>query len=384
MAEEAQRSGWQTLQSLLSYFQDRLDRWSHQQSLAWTGNTHEAESPSSSSLWKRLSSMLRVSQGLRFISERILSRYGPEIRFCIVYFLERKSLLSSSSATIAEALQGGKRVKLCRVTQRNADESNNDGVARQAKIIPMDKRDGIRLAILVALGRYLMERGDWLHQQVSGLSPLFQKVFRFVYPFLYTTAKGLNLLQKWRYLLGQSVFFDSYSRWLNLVVRRVVAEDSSSVPNKDLTTAGSISGEPNTSTIPDGGDPRALLQSLIGSAKAKQVVLGLLASAIGISWFARLQTTRQQLRRRRQLLDDPKGTPAPPKTLYSHKDFSSCPPTHCPICRSPRINPTASTSGYVFCLACLTTALRSSPVCPITGKDCPESRIVRLFEPHGV
>mmetsp|Transcript_24592 Transcript_24592/g.52238 ORF Transcript_24592/g.52238 Transcript_24592/m.52238 type:complete len:655 (+) Transcript_24592:180-2144(+) len=54
----------------------------------------------------------------------------------------------------------------------------------------------------------------------------------------------------------------------------------------------------------------------------------------------------------------------------------------CPICHEPRINPTASTSGYVFCYKCLITHLRNEgEYCPVTGMPCEESRVVRLFEP---
>ncbi|KAL7466581.1 hypothetical protein ACHAXS_006875 [Conticribra weissflogii] len=54
----------------------------------------------------------------------------------------------------------------------------------------------------------------------------------------------------------------------------------------------------------------------------------------------------------------------------------------CPICHEPCINPTASTSGYVFCYKCLVMHLRNEgEYCPITGMPCAESRVVRLFEP---
>lgn len=56
--------------------------------------------------------------------------------------------------------------------------------------------------------------------------------------------------------------------------------------------------------------------------------------------------------------------------------------TCCPICHRPHVNPAASTSGYVFCYRCLVMHLRSSGErCPLTGMHCPESRVIRLFEP---
>ena len=54
----------------------------------------------------------------------------------------------------------------------------------------------------------------------------------------------------------------------------------------------------------------------------------------------------------------------------------------CPICHEPRINPTASTSGYVFCYRCLIMHLRQKGEhCPVTGVFCNESMVIRLFEP---
>ena len=54
----------------------------------------------------------------------------------------------------------------------------------------------------------------------------------------------------------------------------------------------------------------------------------------------------------------------------------------CPICHRRRVNPAASTSGHVFCYRCLVMHLRShGERCPLTGMHCPESRVIRLFEP---
>jgi hypothetical protein len=59
--------------------------------------------------------------------------------------------------------------------------------------------------------------------------------------------------------------------------------------------------------------------------------------------------------------------------------------TSCPICHRPRVHPAASTSGYVFCYRCLVMHLRNhGERCPVTGMHCPESRVIRLFEPTAV
>ena len=56
----------------------------------------------------------------------------------------------------------------------------------------------------------------------------------------------------------------------------------------------------------------------------------------------------------------------------------------CPLCHRPRVNPAASTSGYVFCYRCIILHLREKgEYCPLTGVACPQSRVVRLFEETG-
>ncbi len=366
MMDETQQAAWNSLKSMFSYLQERLNHWS-QDSIYHQETSH--------SFWSRLLSVEKFHRMARFFSETILSSYGPEIRFGIFFFLERRSLLSGSTATISEVIHGGKRVKLCSSPQASLTASPN--ASREGKLKPITKQDGVQLALLMALGRYLMERGEHCHRLLTenqrfagGLSLRVRKWLSFLYPFLYSSTKGLNLLQRWRYLLGQSVFFDSYSKWLNLVVRRVVVEDSNAA-----TTS------PTARSIAD-GNPMDIWEYLSILQPFKGIAVRVLAAAVGISWIARLQLMRQQIRRRKNVEGDSKSFWSSPKYLPEINNISNGPPKDCPLCQSPRINPTASSSGYVFCLTCLTTALRGSPVCPITGKECPDSSVVRLFEPH--
>ena len=377
MIEASQRVAWKSLKSFFSYLQDRLERWCHDSPVAMDDTQQ--------SFFRRLSSKVTslLNRIAHLVGDTILSKYGPEFRFLVLYWLERRSLLSGSAATIEEAIHGGRRVKVL-----TGPASSSPSGTRQGTLQPMEKHDGIRLALLMALGHYFMERGELLHQQLmtnyhslGGRSGHVQKFLIYLYPFLYSTTKGFNLIQKWRYLLGQSVFFDAYSRWLNLVLRRVVADDlnaSTPLGTSDTLSIGNTGGSPNA--IVD-------LPLVWQSQKISRVVLGLLTTVTGISWIARLQMMRQQLRREALLKGEGgRSSLAPPNpwpAIIQNNSLPKNPPTHCPLCHSPRINPTASTGGYVFCLTCLTTALRTRPFCPITGKACPESSIVRLFEPHG-
>jgi peroxin-12 len=55
----------------------------------------------------------------------------------------------------------------------------------------------------------------------------------------------------------------------------------------------------------------------------------------------------------------------------------------CPLCHArPRVQPAASSSGFVFCYKCILSYVRRHATCPVTKQPCSESRIVRLYEPH--
>ena len=187
-------------------------------------------------------------------------------------------------------------------------------------------------------------------------------------------------------LLGLSVFFDPYSRYLNLVVRRVTEQDQQS-----LTSTNSQKSK-NGSNILDSTFDKS--RSLINSNLLKKASLGILSFALTIGWMARIQSVRREYRRQnqgRQLGEEGQEEqteqqplfPPPPKPMPAiNTDLVNLPSTVCPLCRQPRVNPTASTGGYVFCLKCIKAHLKEKKTCPITGRDCPESSLVRLFEPH--
>ena len=371
MIEEAQRSAWLTLKLMLSQIENRIRSWHEEFSM------HDGDRDMS--IYQRILVCLKVPQLAKIISEDILSNFASEIQFLIMYMLERRSLISSAAATISEALHGTKRVKL-HVEIDAVGKTKGDSTVQQGKLLSLKKQDGIRYGTLLVLGRYLLDRGDRLYHGIVQIQPQpsilpirLQKLFRFLYPFLYLSSKGLNMVQRWKYLLGDTVFFDPYSKWLGLVLRRVVADDASSTATDQ---------QRSHATTKSFGAIHDCLSSILNSQTFRRFSVGFLSSVIGISWIARLQITRQKIRMKRHMIRGDLKVAAPPKPLSEASHINDCPATNCPLCRAPRINPTASTSGYVFCLSCLSAALRSKPVCPITGKPCPESSVIRLFEPH--
>ena len=410
MIDEARRQGCQTLSWVLQQIRLHLiqigtttDDIRMEQREEQAG-TNENNGRSRISLF--VSRLLRIrSKCALFLATKILGPYNSEILFFITYMLERKSLLShSTSATISEALYGGRRVKI-------VPSENN-------KLTPMSKQDGIRLAFLFALGPYLTQRCSIFYSKLDQpsqqrLPTKLKKMIKFLFPFLNMSVQGIHLLYRFKYLLGQSFFFDGYSRYLNLVVRRVTMEDQqeqqSNSETKMRRNDSKFEGRRNQSAMIVNG-----AKIVLKSKRFRQVALTILSSTVALGWIARIRASRMEANnqrrqerllqqqqqqqqsttnannneRRRQTNDDniDEDTfpphPPPPTTQLLDPSLAKISPRLCPICRRPRINPTASTSGYVFCLKCILSAIGKNPVCPITGKSCPEASIVQLFEPH--
>lgn len=397
MMEEARRSGHYALKSFFSHAEQRLSTVADETSsseviAAPTSENGEAANeatvaaPNSFSvLWSR------IKKRISLVLVEKIRLYGPEIRFFILYLIERGSLLSNASASVSESVYGGKRVKLGPPSKSG---TKNDNVPNQRKLIDLPKRDGIRLAFLIAFGPYLAERGDSFYRNLSQLDGSFaaslslkvKKILKVIYPFLHMSIQGLHLLEQYRYLLGFSVYFDPYSRYLNLVVRRVTEQDQQS-----LTSSNSQKSKNGSNILESTLDKS---RSLINSNLLKKASLGILSFALTIGWMARIQSARREFRRSsqgRQLgeegqeeqTDERPLFPPPPKPMPAiNSDLVNLPSTVCPLCRQPRVNPTASTGGYVFCLKCIKAHLKEKKTCPITGRDCPDSSLVRLFEPH--
>lgn len=374
--EEGRLSLWEGLKSVVETIQLKLSQVGH---LAGTDPSSDI------ALIQRL---VMLKSRVYLTVAKFLKRYGPEARALLIYLLERRMLLSSTiSASLMENLNGMRRVQLGAPV---GGEENS----QQRKLTPLSKDNGIRLALALALGPYISERGEAYlkylqerqEQQQHQSNPpssrrhRLSKIFQFVFPIVFSTSKGWNLWQRWKYLLGETVFPDPISAILQLVVRRNTAQDINSAPTpetKKSTTSSPISWDPQKSPLTNH------VLNMLTSTEVQKAAFVVILSAVGTSWLAQLQKTRQEIRRHYQM-EHPELAPLPPHIRapsHSKRLLPSCPPTHCPICRQPRILPTASTGGFVFCLSCLTKALQMSPICPMTGKACPPSKIIRLFEP---
>lgn len=441
--EEGRRSGWQSLRSILGFLEERtfwlLRRYQQH-------DDYNVNNVENTRKWDHLLRRWLARIANAFL-QRIIKPFGPEIRFMILYMVERRSLLFSN-AMIIEALYGGKRVKLggtiLHSSMPNSSQYKGEERGRKRSLGPISKNDSIRLAFLMAFSPYLEERSEFFFQYILELfssSPKrasnetsfnsttrniqrnkLQIILNTVWPFLRMTIKGTFLWYRWRYLLGQSVFFDPYSRYLNIILRRVTKEDQQQKQqNKTPAVSETVVKENSMLTT----DAIHGLQDLVQSRGLRLTAVGITSSLAALMLTGRIRSVRQELRQehelhiirqeqqRQQRQSDQEGDldyqssnmlfkenmnnkilpppPSPVPSSYNSSNFgkynsaeqnlAACNPNICPLCNESRIHPTASTGGYVFCLKCLLVSIRQRPFCPVTGSKCPESSLIRLYEP---
>ena len=288
---------------------------------------------------------------------QLVQAYGPELKFVIKYAMERQCL-QRVNATIAESMYGARRAK----------------VGHTGLLSEITDRERTRLALLLTLSTYLKERLDrvfhsWRQQgpqTPAGQTSKVRSRFVSLYPFLHMTREGTIVFYQFLYLLNFSKYFDPLSHGLGLVVRRVTSSDIKSPP------ASSPSGPSSTTSVNSPSSVETLMipnYLLYGGS-----------TLFALGWISRFQRFLRQRNTNAMF-------PPPPEAPKLHLDPKqrirlSSDPRICPLCQQPRIHPVASTSGHVFCYRCLLGYFRShTPNCPLTGRECRENQIIRLYEP---
>jgi peroxin-12 len=301
----------------------------------------------------------------RFV-EYFIRNYEAELRLLVTYFVNRKCLRSNAGASVAESLYGGRRAKLGPVGENG-----------QHTVLPLDDTDKTRLALILALGPYIQERLEGLYLRLkqqqssaqmcddtSSVWARLRAAFVAAYPYLHMTKEGTVLMYQWMFLLGKTLHFDPASHLLGQVVRRTTQADT---PKQQQD-----SGKKTESS----SFPSAALDPM-----RKAVLIGL-SSTFVLGWLRQFRNLlHTQTRQESNEIPPPAPLPVNLNAKTRLRPLSSNDPKHCPICRQPRINPAAATSGYVFCHRCIVMFVREYGKCPVTGTKCPESRILRIYEP---
>ncbi|GFH44624.1 hypothetical protein CTEN210_01098 [Chaetoceros tenuissimus] len=329
----------------------------------------------------------------------IIQTYKLEVEALVHYIILRKSLLHSQ-ATLSESMYGMKR---SRVTSSH-------------KLQELDSQDGIRNALLLSLSTYSFKRMETFFQKIRDASVIngkwksFKRVFRQVYPYLHMSQHGIQLLYEFRYLIGSSRYFDPSQHILGQIVRRVTQADLDAKKKKSIGR-DEIAWKENKSVV-------SQISSSHMEVIKKSITIAI-GSALMIGYIGKLRQLMQRIRMQQSTSDHsteerdgigyhnqvqtgneesaqnhPESEKAklegftvpPPMKPIPPESFEGVEPNKnsqaCPICLSDRVNPAASSSGYVFCFKCLVMYIRDKgPHCPVVGIHCDESQVVRLFEP---
>ncbi|GAX25902.1 hypothetical protein FisN_6Hh060 [Fistulifera solaris] len=260
----------------------------------------------------------------------VMKRYHAEWRCLLLYWIQRRCL-RMTSASCAEAVYGTKRAMLL----------PEDGKHR---MVPLDRKNATRLAILLALGPYLKEKLEGVSQDQTlwgidllSLSPSHRRILQIIVRLLQVGSEAANVFCQWRFLLGKSFHFDLVSLCLGTLVRRQTQQDRPATPSKDVSS-------PISQTT-------------------RNAVLTVLSMAVSVSWLTQLRVMwlEQQAMKRRLASSD---LPPPP-----HVQNVSA---HCPKCQGPWIDPVVAIPGdfLVYCRTCLDPEIAAA------------KKIVRLYEPH--
>ena len=371
---------------------------------------------------------------------------GPELQTLIMFAIDYNCMHHLAGATACEMVYGLKRSKIVRQQQHaNINLKSEDTLQQQRsyqnKVAELTKFDKTLSALLAALLPYCKERCDRLYNEwkegqsnnnsVSYHTPInimnnnnirtnqnntyneTKQNFIKIYPYFHMAHEGSIFLYQFAYLLGYTPYWSFSLHALGVMLRRMtVADVRQQQQQKQLKQQQNGA----TSTLPK--SMQRLPQHTNDVAKTvplqtKLTIPRLLRGAVLFSisytllsgWYSHFKR-ELRLRRRRWIAgnedestsqqtrdngneDDsqrrpklPIPPPPMPPTLINVGEESNVNRWSCPICKEPRINPTASTSGYVYCYKCLVSHLRNNgEYCPMTGMPCWENRVVRLFEP---
>jgi len=228
-----------------------------------------------------------------------------------------------------------------------------------------------------------------------------QKVVNF-YPYLHMTHELSIFLYQFAYLLGCTPYWSFSMHTLRVMLRRMTVADvqeqqrqKQPLLQKSKTDNGERFLDTTNMTKKNVAPPIKPLSMIKGA------LLFSISYALLSGWMSHFQR-ELRLRRRRWIAGEESSSSADDNNMGSSRKKLPIPPPpmnpevlvddegntrhidkwSCPICHEPRINPTASTSGYVFCYRCLIMHLRQKGErCPVTGMLCKESMVIRLFEP---
>ncbi|KAG0294449.1 ubiquitin-protein ligase peroxin 12 [Dissophora globulifera] len=339
---------------------------------------------------------------------RIVNRYEEFYAF-LMFFVERH-YLREYGASFAENFYGLKRVRAPRIVKQPKVTIDDESVATQAAAaagpsIPgsnkLRERD-IKKSLFFLIGLpYIKSKLDEYYEKVSGgeAARLFGdefteeeedltgqslavrskaaviKVFKRGYPYVNAVYQLAILAHYIGYLYNKTPFYSPWLRLIGIEVKRMSAADYREIQQKAKSA------------------PRKPASSLVESIKNN--VLGLLSGSLdflkvllpmSIFFFKFLEWWYQSDYYKKASTAGDTAEVPPPERIKPHPEGLPMPRAAniCPICLKTITNPTALSSGYVYCYPCAYNQVEDHGRCPVTLMRCKTDDLRKLYDDAGM
>jgi peroxin-12 len=297
----------------------------------------------------------------------VLRQYKSEW-MCLLWYVMEREHLRRASCTAVEFWYGMQRNRI---------------VSPKARLVPLSAADQTRLALLYALGPYLRDKVQKMIDRERNNASLRQTrgdangLYRLVHVSQYLNVlwQSLELATRYKYLIGESPFYDFFSRLTSQVVRRRTQQESASLTSvqsaiqNDELHDDAIGKQLDVSNVTTQGSNLQLIKC----------VLTLAVSVVGVSWlqWLRNEVYQADASSRQAAGVNNTSVQVPPFPQGVQTTINAC-----PICRRNPHQPTALTTGHVYCLTCILPFVQQHGYCPVTGVKCNEASLIRLYEPR--
>ncbi|KAG0291377.1 ubiquitin-protein ligase peroxin 12 [Linnemannia gamsii] len=342
---------------------------------------------------------------------RIVNRY-EEFYAVLMFFVERH-YLREYGASFAENFYGLKRVRAPRVVKHAKVNIDDESVASSAaaaaaasmSALPgsnkLRKRD-IRKSLLFLIGLpYVKCKMDEYYEKVSGgeaarlfgdeftqeeedltgqplgvrTKAMALKLFKKGYPFVNALYQLSILAHYIGYLYNKTPYYSPWLRLIGIEVKRMSAADYRDIQQKARNTPKRTSNSLIESV------QNNILSLLSGSLDFLKVLL-----PMSIFFFKFLEWWYQSDYYRKASTAGDSAEVPPPARVKPHPEGLPLPreANICPICLKTITNPTALSSGYVYCYPCAHKQVEDHGRCPVTLMHCRTDDLRKLYNDAGM
>ncbi|CAO3571344.1 unnamed protein product [Mortierella alpina] len=339
---------------------------------------------------------------------RIVNRY-EEFYAILMFFVERH-YLREYGASFAENFYGLKRVRAPRVVKQVKVNIDEESVAAAAEAMAITSLPGsnklrerdIRKSLLFLIGLpYVKCKLDEYYEKISGgeAARLFGdeftredddltgqpllvrskamaiKAFKKGYPFVNALYQLSILAHYIGYLYNKTPFYSPWLRLIGIEVKRMSAADYRDIQQKAKRTPTRTSNSVIESI------QNNVLGILSGSLDFLKVLL-----PMSIFFFKFLEWWYQSDYYRKASTAGDSAEVPPPERVKPHPNGIPLPRAAnvCPLCLKAITNPTALTSGYVYCYPCAYKQVEEHGRCPVTLMRCQTDDLRKLYNDAGM